>query len=407
MSRGGICVTQILQKNQKKSGMLYLRARFWREDFWSYINPILIFPLNASDETVDLLDPQGNVVDAMEYKTSKEGVSWNFDGSRWRAGLAFTPGAPNNLNGEPGIRKEEVPKKAYKSVYAHFSARASDADGDEVKYRWDFGDGHKSYIRETKHKYEKEGEYVVTLRIDDGREPVEKTYTIKVESYPKRKLRITAFEPNPEGKDSEGEWVRIKNQDKKTVDMVGWSIATGKDKKHLSNHPITESVKLKKGKEVMITRALAKIALNNKKGVIELRSPDGKTVQTVKYKKEEAIEEGEIYLKEKGKSWTWKKTEAQIQKEDFSEEIVEEELEETIWIDPIPAEVVGENSTEEITFLQKENFQITPITPRVLGAYKIRLRMEGNQYFFTTTRLSEHWAIPLWRSLKGEIQKML
>lgn len=367
------------------------------------------FSLNASDEVVELLDPQGNVVDAMEYKTSKEGVSLNFDGSRWRAGRSLTPALPNDFNGEPSVQKDDVPKKAYKNTYAFFSAKAKDTDGDEVKYRWDFGDGHKSYKREAKHKYEEEGVYRVTLRVDDGREPVEKMYEVKVESYPKRKVRIIAFEPNPEGKDGEGEWVRVKNQDKKIVDMLGWSVVTGKDKKHLTNHPIGESVKIKKGKELTITRALAKISLNNTKGVIALRSPDGKTVQTVKYEKKGGIKEGEVYLKEKGKQWAWQETAVpeessegkKEEEEDTPEDVVE------IWIDPVSEEIIGMTSGKEVAFFEGENFRQGRQLSRVLGARSVRLRLDGNRYAFTTARSGEHWAVVLWRQVKGMVREVL
>lgn len=368
------------------------------------------FSLNNSDETVDLLDARGNIVDTMTYKTSKEGVSWAFDGARWRAGLTLTPGGANIFNGEPDIVKSEVPEKAYKKVYAYFNAKAKDGDGDEVKYRWDFGDGHKSYKQKTKHKYEEEGEYTVTLRIDDGREPIERVFALKVEEYPKRKLRIVAFEPNPKGKDTEGEWARVKNFDKKTVDITGWSIATGKDKKHLTNHPIADGGKIKSGKELVITRETAKLTLDNKRGMVVLRSPDGKTVQEIKYKKEDGAQEGEVYFKEKGKKWQWKEIRKQASLVEEDNEENEKELsmdmEEGDWVDPVFDELVGESSQEESAFLSGGILQIASITPRVLGAHDLRLRTEEERYIFTTTYASEHWSMPLWRSFKGKIKNM-
>lgn len=363
--------------------------------------------LNNSDERIELLDAVGGIVDVVSYKTSKEDVSWAFDGSKWRASLVFTPGSENALNSEPDVKKSSVPKEVYKDVYAYFSAKAKDGNGDKIKYRWDFGDGHKSYTQETKHKYTKKGKYTVTLRIDDGRESIEKTYSLEVKSYPKRKLRIVAIEPNPEGSDVQGEWVQIKNFDKKTVDLSGWSIATGKDKKHLTNHPISESVKVKKGKEVMVTRDVSKITLNNDKGVIELRSPDGKMIQRINYKKEGGAKEGEVYSKEEGKSWEWKQTEIQEMKEEaLNTAIFLENKEEKINLEPMPKEVIGQLSRAEVSKFTEEVFQNTKITPRVLGVHSVRLRVEGGRYSFTTVQFSEHSTVTFWRSLKSKIRKL-
>ncbi len=362
--------------------------------------------LNNSNETIELLDAVGNVVDILSYKTSKEGISWAFDGVRWRASLTLTPGSENDLNSEPNVKKSSVPREVYKDMYAYFSAKAKDGNGDKIKYRWDFGDGHKSYLQETKHKYTKEGRYTVTLRIDDGRELIEKTYTVKVSSYPKRKIRVVAFEPNPEGNDSEGEWVQIKNFDKKTVDLSGWSIATGKDKKHLTNHPISERVEVKKGKSVTVTRDLSKITLNNSKGVIELRSPDGKTVQRVNYKKEGGVKEGEIYYKEDGKSWEWKSAKMQEIEEEETSNASLVDKDEKISLDPVPKEIIGQVSSVYTPTFAEEVFQNTKITPRVLGVHSIRLRVEGNRYVFTVARSGEHYMVTFWRLLKSKVQEL-
>lgn len=393
-------------QEKNDSGYIFPQMVIAPKEYFVIYQSDFKFSLNSTHEVVDLLDARGNVVDTMSYKSSKEGISWNFDGSRWRAGSTLTPGAPNYLNGEPSIQKSEVPKKAYEKVYVYFKAKAEDSDGDSVKYRWDFGDGHKSYKQETRHKYDKKGKYTVTLRVDDGREPVEKTYSIKVDSYPKRKLRIISFEANPVGKDSEGEWVRIKNFDKKTVDLIGWSIATGKDKKHLVNHPITVSQDVKKGKEKTVTREMAKITLNNTKGVIELRSPDGKLVQRVNYKKEGGIKEGEVYFKEEGKSWEWKSEKIKLNTI-VEDEARVKEVPIVLWVDPISDDEVGKSSEQKNISLGLENPDVEIPNSYVLGASTVRIRREGSRYIFSTTRFDEHWIFPLWRSLKSSMRNFL
>ncbi|MBN1587375.1 MAG: PKD domain-containing protein, partial [Candidatus Omnitrophica bacterium] len=51
-----------------------------------------------------------------------------------------------------------------------FNASASrDADGDVLKYHWDFGDGQSASGPVAKHTYKGPGEYMVRLLLDDGR----------------------------------------------------------------------------------------------------------------------------------------------------------------------------------------------------------------------------------------------
>ena len=362
--------------------------------------------LNNTDETVELLDATGLIVNAMSYKTSKEGVSWGFDGMRWRACLVSTPGSVNQLNGEPQSNEVTVPEEGYVDVWVYFSADGSDADGDTLKYRWDFGDGHASYKQNTKHRYTEEGKYTVTLRIDDGREPREETYTIDIESYPHRKMRIVAMEPNPEGKDAEREWIRVKNESGKTVDLNGWSVATGKDAKRLSNHPIKTNIKIKKGKETIITHVEAKITLNNKKGVVELRYPDGERADRVKYEQKDGIGEGDVYRKEKKKGWVW-----DIAKEKARENVVEvvaiEAASDTdVFMDPVSDETVGDGQkTSRVRARLGREYAFgfpKGSSERVAGVFSVRLGLDGDRYVFVEGRASEYWLVSWWRNLKAQ-----
>lgn len=45
---------------------------------------------------------------------------------------------------------------------------SSDADGDSLTYRWDFGDGHQANGEIVTHAYAKAGKYTVTLTVRDG-----------------------------------------------------------------------------------------------------------------------------------------------------------------------------------------------------------------------------------------------
>ncbi len=259
--------------------------------------------LNNSDETITLFDTTGQNISSTHYDTTKEGVSLNYTSSGWRGGVP-TPGLPNDTNTLPET-SERVPKNGYRKVPVTFNARGKDADGEHLKFTWDFGDGHKSYKEKTTHSYEKNGTYTVTLKTTDGSDDVVETFTIKITSLPKPNIRITALMPNPSGNDSKAEWMTIENRGKKAIDLQGFSIATGSKK--LTNHPIRETLIIKPGKSVSITRTISLFTLPNQKGKIELRAPDGKVLQKIRYALPKTVPEESVYRKEKGTSWKWEK----------------------------------------------------------------------------------------------------
>lgn len=258
---------------------------------------------NSGAESVTLFDPSGKEVTKSAYDGSKKNVSYNFNGSVWRWSKFLTPGKENIFNNEP-YGKIKIPKDVYEKVYADFSVGTGDADGDEVKVTWDFGDKHKSYLAKTRHKYEKEGEYNGSVKLSDGSEDIINEFKIKVEEFPHPKVRIAAVNANPEGSDTKNETITIENKSKKKINLNGWSIATGSNSKKLVNHPIREDFEISKKKSKEITSEISSFTLNNKKGKIELRYPDGEVAHEVKYKKEEGIEEGEVYQKVEG-GWAW------------------------------------------------------------------------------------------------------
>lgn len=278
------------------------------KDFLVFYRSTFKFALNNSDETISLLDPNGEVRDAVSYSTAKEGVSWNFSAGKWHGGIP-TPEAPNQLNNLPETT-EKVPKEGYRGIAIEFDAQGNDADKDTLKYTWDFGDGHKSYQEQASHTYEENGTYAVTLKTSDGKDDTLESFTLTIETAPRFDIRITALLANPSGSDTDNEWLLIANREKKTVNLKGYSITTGWKK--LSNHPIRDDFLIGAKKERKLTHTVSLFTLPNQKGRIELRAPDGKVLQKIQYKLDAPIAEDVVYRKEKGSPWKWETPAKQI-----------------------------------------------------------------------------------------------
>jgi uncharacterized protein YuzE len=265
---------------------------FYRSDF--------DFALNNSGEKIFLLNPEGKEVDAVSYGTAKESVSYNFDEINWHWSKYLTPAEENKLDSLPvvEIKKDQ---KIYKNIYANFEAIINNSKNSEAKISWDFGDGHKSYLQKTKHKYLKTGKYSVSLKVRGESEDYVENFEVEVEKFGGTKIKIVKIKANPKGKDDK-ETITLKNTSKKKINLKGWSIATGW--KNLYNHPINKKLVLKPGETKEITKKYSAFTLNNKQTKIELRYPDGTVAAKVKYSKKDGIQDDEIF--EKGENgWEW------------------------------------------------------------------------------------------------------
>jgi PKD repeat protein len=271
------------------------------QGYFLLTDSVFSFSLNNSKETISLFDAAGQLVDTTTYTKTTEGSSLNWTEAGWRMSKILTPLAPNIMSNTLPSTKERVPKKGYRSFPITFQAKGKDRDGDRLKYVWDFGDGHKSSLATTSHRYKKSGTYTVTLTTKDGSEEIHETFSIKIKKFDPPKLRITELFPNPEGADTApgAEWILIKNHSDKEVDLMGYSLASGTKK--LTNHPIRTNFVIPKKSARRLTREHALFSLPNQKGKVELRGPDGKPIHTLKYNFPSSLASNTLLQKEKGK----------------------------------------------------------------------------------------------------------
>ena len=316
------------------------------------------FYLNTPSDTAKVFDENKVEVDSLLYDKAKSVYAYAFDGSAWQWTSKVTKGAQNEfdklISGK--VQKDD---KVYVNVYANFEANV---DKKAKRFTWNFGDGHKSYLKKTRHKYEETGTYAASLKITgDGKENLI-TFEVEVEKFGKAKVRITGLSANPKGLDSEKEYVLIQNKTKKKINLKNWSVATGW--KTLSNHPIREDFILKSGESKKLTRDLCAFTLGNKQAKIELRYPDGKVADKIKYnRKDDSISEDELYQKTTA-GWNWTtpekepapaNEEPESPAEPLAETPIEEKPEETNA--DINLSLLGK-STEDPAWREKQRAQV-------------------------------------------------
>lgn len=259
--------------------------------------------LRNTNGAVTLTAPDGAIMDAVAYGKTSEGTSYGLaDSGRFRFSKTLTPGADNVFGKEPKAKKSDIPKKGYRGMLVPFSATGNKKG---MKYVWDFGDGHKSYLDTTSHRFTKTGTYRGTLTLRDGIEETVKPFTIRIGKYPNRNIHLTELCPNPDGTDTDREWVRIKNDDTKRIDLSGWIIASATEKSKLVNHVILSDRSIGPGEEIVLTRIDSRFTLPNERAVIELRRPDGKTVQTIEYFQDGGATENAVFTEIDDSVWAW------------------------------------------------------------------------------------------------------
>lgn len=234
---------------------------------------------NTGTENVTLVDPQGNPVSSIEYSTTQEDFSYSFDGSLWHWTKKVTPGEENEFTKTPKVTLTSA-TEGYTDIPLPFTLSIKNGKG-PYRYSWDFGDGRRSTLKEPRHTYEKTGSYKgsVIVRAQNG--STEKEFTIRIKKYPSFAVVITALQPNPEGKDTDKEWIEIKNLSQKNINLTGWKIATGNDE--LTNHPILPGLTLRAAQTLRITRKYSAFSLNNTASTIELRYPNNKAASRTTY----------------------------------------------------------------------------------------------------------------------------
>ena len=75
-----------------------------------------------------------------------------------------------------------MPNSGVAPLVVQFAANASDPDGDDLTYSWDFGDSNTSTEADPEHTYTTAGIYEIWLTVSDGELEVTESLLITVDS---------------------------------------------------------------------------------------------------------------------------------------------------------------------------------------------------------------------------------
>lgn len=238
---------------------------------------------NTNGETVTLTAPDGFVTSTASFSgTAPEGQSYALIDNQWKWSGTPTPGMKNvyadgNHAPEAKIKDVETSIRVRTSVSLS-GAPSTDADGDDLEFRWTFSDGGAATGTKVTHQFTKPGKATVTLTATDVKGKVGKAALVfDVKDFDhSTAIAISALLPNPA--DGEEEYVELLNSDSKDVDLAGWSLRNG-----------TRTFKLNDMLVAKTSRRLGEdalpFALRNAGGTLELLDPDGKVISSATYEK--------------------------------------------------------------------------------------------------------------------------
>lgn len=179
---------------------------------------------------------------------------------------------------------------------AHLSA---DPRGGELSFLWDFGDdstpGTTNIVT---HIYDLPGIYNASVRATSTEGTVGiKNFLVKVVSdqpVPEG-IFVSGLSPRPEAEDEE--WISLSSHSTSTTDISLWKFGTGDDKWYT----IPPNTLLKPSSTLRFSRSVTHLILNNEGGAIYLVNQIGKTVDLLTFGKGSP---GQAYLLTDG-GWDW------------------------------------------------------------------------------------------------------
>jgi len=277
--------------------------------------------LNNSGDTVYLKNGD-SLISKISYSQAEEGYSYNLsticesEECRWFWDRDESPGEENNFkipNLEPLI-DFSFPKEIFSGIPIFFdSSDTIDPEEENLSFFWDFGDGFTNTLEYPQHVFLDEGEYTITLKVNDSENEVFLKKNLEVKEillsinelkvnarvYKKGDVLITEFLPNPEGDDNEGEYIEIFNPNSERLNLIGWQIddIEGGSKPYYFDSDLF----IEEKGFLVINRTDSGLALNNSYDQVRLIDPSKNEIDVIKYS---GGKENEAFVRN-GLNWQW------------------------------------------------------------------------------------------------------
>ncbi|MFH1457295.1 MAG: lamin tail domain-containing protein [Patescibacteria group bacterium] len=289
---------------------------------------------NFGGDFLELFDDKNNLVDKITFKTAEENKSYNLCEQGW-LWLAKTSQGKENLcppiNQDPFAYFDISEKELFVSREIILDASESyDPDGEIIKYSWKFEKEieiideqkyvlfYESVVPQIKVKFLNQGKQNVLLEVTDnlsGLEKFEKNIDI---IFDKQNLTdyagviINEFLPDPEGQDSQAEFIELYNNSDNDINLSGCFIdddEAGSTKYYFPENTII----LAKG-FLVLDRKQTNIALNNSYDSVRLFNPVGSIIDEVYY---DEVESKQSFALDDKNVWRWTTNETPGQKNIF------------------------------------------------------------------------------------------
>ncbi len=210
--------------------------------------------LNNSGDTIELYQPDGALLDTIEYTESADGdtsYAVSTDGE-WYWTTTITAGRSNTITGITDEENEESEdtEQDEDSQETDDTTEADDSDDNNELQGYDFSND----------------------------------------------IEISELLPDPEGSDVTDEWIEIHNTGSSAVDVYGWQVADAS-----KTYTISESTNVAANGYIVLSVIDTGISLNNSGDTIYLYDPASDVMDEVTY---EDSESGSAYAKT-GSTWNW------------------------------------------------------------------------------------------------------
>ncbi len=216
--------------------------------------------------------------------------------------LNTSPSLANNINQKPQAIIEIQKGETEKKVPFNINLDGSKSKGENLKYEWKFPDKIIRTKNPRPYKFTKAGHYTISLKISDGKN--EDRSSIEIFALPKEKngnlsenILINEIMPNPEGIDTNKEWIELYNQGDKKVNLGNWTI---------NSNVLSDKLEIKSKNFLIIEKENLTFNIKNKDFEITLKDFKGKTIDQVNYNKsKKALSYSKITINNKTKlTWT-------------------------------------------------------------------------------------------------------